>query len=83
MSKKEFTLLTAAMVIMFLFGCQEPVKSMVVSTDNLNISRQVKSLDGTWEIIFDHDNAGRDAKWHLDKVFSTQNTRRNITVPSC
>ena len=83
MSKKEFTLLTAAMAIMFLFGCREPVKNRAVSTDNLSIGRQVKSLDGTWEIIFDHDNAGRDAKWHLDKVFSTQNTRRNITVPSC
>jgi beta-galactosidase/beta-glucuronidase len=41
------------------------------------------SLDGKWEIIFDHGNVGRDADWHLDTVFSMQKAKRNINVPSC
>jgi beta-galactosidase len=49
----------------------------------LDSAREVKSLDGTWEIIFDHGNIGRDADWHLDKVFSAQSAKQNITVPSC
>ena len=46
-------------------------------------ARQEQSLDGKWEIIFDHNNIGRDADWHLDKVFSQQSAKRNINVPSC
>lgn len=71
------------MVLMVLSGCDEPLKSMVSSAKVKDNVREVKSLDGTWEIIFDPENAGRDAGWHKDKVFSAQSTKRNITVPSC
>ena len=39
------------------------------------------SLDGEWEIIFDHENRGKDGKWHLDKEFSSQKAKK-ITVPT-
>ena len=45
--------------------------------------RQMQSLDGTWEVVFDHENAGREASWQLDNVFSTHASIREIQVPSC
>jgi len=45
--------------------------------------RELQSLDGRWEIIFDPKNAGRGANWHKDKVFSSQSAKRDINVPSC
>ena len=45
--------------------------------------RRLLSLDGRWEIIFDYNNVGRHADWHMDKVFSVQQAKRNINVPSC
>jgi len=83
MNRKQFTVLYLAMVLMVLSGCDEPLKSMVSSAKVEDNVREVKSLDGTWEIIFDPENAGRDAGWHKDKVFSAQSTKRNIAVPSC
>jgi hypothetical protein len=50
--------------------------------ETLDNSREVKSLDGQWQIIFDHENDGRDADWHLDETFCAQNTIRKINVPS-
>jgi len=41
------------------------------------------SLDGTWEIAFDPDNIGREAKWHEPEVFGGLEIRRSIPVPSC
>jgi len=71
------------MVLMVLSGCDEPLKSTISSMKVKDNAREVKSLDGTWEIIFDPENTGRDAGWYKDKVFSAQSTKRNITVPSC
>jgi beta-galactosidase len=47
------------------------------------VSHEVLSLDGTWEIIFDPSNQGREAGWHRDETFSSVAGRRPITVPSC
>ena len=44
---------------------------------------QVQSLDGTWSIIFDRENKGADAGWHLDGNFSEHPGIRPIQVPSC
>ena len=46
-------------------------------------AREVMSLDGQWDILFDPTNQGRDAGWNRDDIFETQPTRRTITVPSC
>ena len=46
-------------------------------------SRQSLSLDGTWEIVFDPDNVGREGGWQQGNVFSSRNDRRGIEVPSC
>jgi hypothetical protein len=40
------------------------------------------SLDGTWQIVFDNENLGRNEGWQKDSVFQKQNIR-NINVPSC
>ncbi len=45
--------------------------------------RIVQSLDGDWEILFDAENEGREADWHLDSEFSKQASIRRIQVPSC
>ena len=46
-------------------------------------ARELQSLDGTWEIIFDAENQGREGGWHRDQAFSAQDGRRDIFVPSC
>ncbi len=45
--------------------------------------REELSLDGTWEILFDPQNAGREAGWHRNETFSSIGGRRSIEVPSC
>lgn len=47
------------------------------------IVRNIQSLDGKWEIIFDPENIGHDAGWYKDGVFSEQDMKKDITVPSC
>ncbi|MDF7823924.1 glycoside hydrolase family 2 TIM barrel-domain containing protein [Pontiellaceae bacterium B12227] len=44
---------------------------------------EMQSLDGEWEIAFDHEDAGRREQWHRSKVFRTLEGRREISVPSC
>ena len=43
---------------------------------------EVLSLDGTWQIVFDHQNDGRQQQWILDRNFPRQRARE-IAVPSC
>ena len=40
------------------------------------------SLDGTWQIIFDRNNEGRQNKWFREGNFPIEQTRA-ISVPSC
>ncbi len=47
------------------------------------VPHEVLSLDGSWEIIFDPANKGREAGWHRDGAFSAVAGRRTIVVPSC
>jgi beta-galactosidase len=44
--------------------------------------REVQSLDGKWDIVFDPGNGGREARWHTQKVFQRLE-KREIKVPSC
>ena len=83
MTMKHVTVLYLAMVLMGLSGCAEPLKSMVSSATAKDTVREVQSLDGTWEILFDPQNSGREADWHKNEVFSAQATKRHIAVPSC
>ena len=46
-------------------------------------ARQLLSLDGKWEIIFDPNNQGREGRWHQQQVFAAHANRRQIQVPSC
>ena len=45
-------------------------------------AREVQSLDGTWEIVFDPANQGRSAGWNVDAKFQQLAERRKIAVPS-
>ena len=45
-------------------------------------ARQVQSLDGTWQIVFDHGNVGRDNGWFRKAGFP-DDKGRDIAVPSC
>lgn len=44
--------------------------------------RESVPLDGSWDIVFDAENEGRAAKWHVADVFSELEGRRKINVPS-
>jgi beta-galactosidase len=52
----------------------------VLATAN---ERQVRSLDGRWEIVFDHQDQGKFAGWHQNAAFSKRADIRIIEVPSC
>jgi hypothetical protein len=41
------------------------------------------SLDGAWEIIFDHENQGKSGLWYMDAVFENHPSKQEIIVPSC
>jgi len=41
------------------------------------------SLNGQWEIIFDHNNEGRSQKLHTNYGFEHHSDKRAITIPSC
>ena len=73
-----------ALFVLFASSCNgsgRPVESLGSVASDADTTREVKSLDGTWEIIFDHDNIGRAADWHTDAVFSAQHVKRTIEVP--
>ncbi|MCG8309050.1 MAG: hypothetical protein MI975_16780 [Cytophagales bacterium] len=44
-------------------------------------NERTRSLDGTWEIIFDHENIGREELWYQDTAFDKQAAKRTIEVP--
>ena len=46
-------------------------------------TRTIKSLDGTWQIIFDAGNEGRDAAWQKEDNFRDHENVVDIQVPSC
>ncbi len=71
------------MAVMVLSGSDKSLAGMVVPGGTSNLGREVRSLDGTWEIIFDPENVGRAGKWYKNEEFSAQRAKRNITVPSC
>lgn len=45
--------------------------------------REVFSLDGSWEILFDPENEGAKGGWHRRETFSSAVGRRKTEVPSC
>lgn len=40
------------------------------------------SLDGNWEIVFDHQNEGAKAAWHKNEVFQSLKNIKKIKIPS-
>lgn len=44
--------------------------------------REILHLDGKWEIIFDHNNEGKQGLWYLNNEFSRNENIREINVPS-
>jgi beta-galactosidase len=63
--------------------CLSLVATVLSTTLASASAREVRSLDGPWEIAFDHGNEGRAAEWHAETVFSKLEGRREIAVPSC
>ena len=70
---------TLLMVTLALIGQQRFTTAALAQGD----ARHLCSLDGTWEIIFDPENKGRQSGWHQAAVFSSMAGRRTIEVPSC
>jgi beta-galactosidase len=44
--------------------------------------RQMESLDGTWQIVFDAENEGGAGGWYREEAFP-RDRQRDIAVPSC
>ena len=57
--------------------CTRKVKEMTK-----NPVREIMSLDGLWQIIFDPKNKGKCERWFEKKIFDLQE-KRSIKVPSC
>jgi beta-galactosidase len=48
----------------------------------LSFAQEQISLNGNWEIVFDHNNEGAQSMWHQDKIFQKIDHKRIIEVPS-
>lgn len=49
---------------------------------NLGFAQKEISLNGNWEIVFDHHNEGAKALWHENDIFQSLEYKRKIKVPS-
>ena len=47
----------------------------------LNFAQEEISLNGNWEIVFDHENQGAKSMWHQNEVFQKLEDKRKIKVP--
>ena len=68
-----FSVVFAALAFSFFgagAGAAEPAAKKV------NDPRNTVSLDGTWEIIFDSENKGREVGWHEAAQFAAAEHRR-------
>lgn len=45
--------------------------------------KQILSLDGTWQVIFDHDNKGRMLNWQHQGNFYKHHDIEQAFVPAC
>ena len=71
-------LLSAIVGTVFQAACPPPVVVAEQSSSSGSVS-----LDGSWEILFDPENQGREAGWCRDETFSSLDSRRKIDIPSC
>jgi beta-galactosidase len=47
------------------------------------VARETASLDGEWQIVFDHKNVGRVAGWYRQQTFEALAGKSTIQVPNC
>jgi len=48
----------------------------------LSQEQKIISLNGNWEIVFDHNNQGANQNWQEDEVFQTLKNKKPISIPS-
>jgi beta-galactosidase len=77
---KKSCLFTAAVAIGVVLQATFPLEIVAAEQPSLP---SIISLDGTWKILFDPKNEGREAGWRRDEMFSSIADQRNIEVPSC
>ena len=63
--------------------CLTALMALCIPLSSPATQRETLSLDGEWEIVFDHANTGREANWHEAEVFDGLEDSRTIAVPSC
>ncbi len=73
---------TFAGAIIVAATCQASCPFTTVAAEQHSLP-ETTSLDGSWEILFDRGNEGREAGWHREGTFSSIAGRRNIEVPGC
>ena len=56
--------------------------AQLLPNDGNGKGREFQSLDGTWRIVFDANNEGREKQWGRDKQFP-KDQQREIIVSSC
>jgi hypothetical protein len=62
-------------IFLMLIGCV-----YLLVAESLGNHEEI-SLNGTWEIVFDHHNEGKAGQWHLNRRFSKLSELRTINVP--
>ncbi len=55
----------------------------LTGSSTLAQEESTKSLDGTWKVIFDEKNEGREAKWMKSEIFAACKDQKDVQVPSC
>ena len=45
--------------------------------------KETRSLNGTWQVIFDHGNKGRQLQWQHRSKFESHHDIECVTVPAC
>ena len=71
MNKKQLIVICVSIVLMVLSGCDEQLSRVGSGMKDLKNAWEVKSLDGTWEIIFVDEN-GRLVYTTDEKLFYDQ-----------
>ena len=62
---------------------RDPPMSSTPRSNSEATAHQTMSLDGSWQVIFDHDNKGRTLNWQDQEQFDSCHESEEVAVPAC
>ena len=75
--------MSTAAILVTIGGATIGLLPVTTAAQSHATPREVVCLDGTWQVVFDPENEGRERQWQQQGVFSSHAERREILVPSC